>query len=131
MQQMAEQLLTVGRIHTVIKIQDFIKLPGEEVKDSSKDFIEHIAELYAGPDCNAETDKEAVKQPQIKLNKVLMALQKLCLYEERQEDYNRDIITTLLRHERQLQNQQSQNTKQQSIAMYFSIADHSVATSYV
>ena len=40
----------------------------------SKDLIKHIVELYAGPDRDTETDKEAVKQPQIKLNKALMAL---------------------------------------------------------
>ena len=49
-------------------------------------------------------DEEVVKQPQIKLNEALDALQKLCLYEEQQEDCNKDIITTLLRHERRLQN---------------------------
>ena len=69
-----------------------------------EDLIKYIAELYAGPDRDAETDEEVVEQPQIKLNKALDALQKLCLYEEQQEDYNRDIITTLLRHEQQLQN---------------------------
>ena len=74
MQQMVEQLLAAGRIYAVINIWEFIKLPGEEVKDSSKDLIEHIVELYAGPNCDAETDKEAVKQPQIKLNKALVAL---------------------------------------------------------
>ena len=28
-----------------------------------EDLIKHIAELYAGPDCDAETDKEVVEQP--------------------------------------------------------------------
>ena len=41
-------------------IQDFIKLPDEEVKDSLEDLIESIAELYVGPDRNTETDKEVV-----------------------------------------------------------------------
>jgi hypothetical protein len=91
----------------VINIQDFIKLLGEEVEDLTEDLIKHIAELYAGPDRDAETDEEVVEQPQIKLNEVLNALQKLCLYKEQQEDCNRDIIMTLLRHKRRLQNQQS------------------------
>ena len=60
---MAEQLLAAGRIHAVINIQEFIKLPGEEVEDLSKDLIKHIVELYAGPNRDTETDKEAVKQP--------------------------------------------------------------------
>ena len=97
---MAKQLLTAGRIRAVINIRNFIKLPGEEVEDSSKDLIKHIAELYAGPDRDAETDKEVTEQPQIKLDKALVALQKLRLYKEQQSDSNRDIITTLLRHER-------------------------------
>ena len=42
-------------------IQDFIELLGKEVKDSMEDLIEHIAELYVGPDCDAETDEEVVK----------------------------------------------------------------------
>ena len=60
---MAEQLLAAGRIHAVINIREFIKLPGEEVEDLSEDLIKHIVELYAGPDRDAETDKEAIKQP--------------------------------------------------------------------
>ena len=71
---MAEELQAAGRICAVANIQDFIELPGEEVKDSIEDLIKHIAELYAGPDRNAETDEEVIKQPQIKLNKALDAL---------------------------------------------------------
>ena len=63
MQQMAEQLLAAGRIHAVINIWEFIKLPGEKVEDSSEDLIKHVVELYAGPDRDAETDEEAVEQP--------------------------------------------------------------------
>ena len=99
---MVEQLLIAGRIYAVMNIWEFIKLPGEEVEDSSKDLIEHIVELYAGPDRDAEIDKEAVEQPQIKLNEALVALQKLRLYKEQQSDSNRDVITTLLRHERRI-----------------------------
>jgi hypothetical protein len=44
------------------------------VEDSTEDLIKHIAELYAGPNRDAETDKEVVKQPQIKLNEALDAL---------------------------------------------------------
>ena len=97
---MAEQLLTAGRIRAIINIQNFIKLPGEEVEDSSEDLIKHIAELYTGPNRDAETDKEVIKQPQIKLNEALMALQKLYLYKEQQSNSNRDVVTTLSRHER-------------------------------
>jgi len=129
MQQMAEQLLAAGRIRAVINIRNFIELPGEEVEDSLEDLIKHVAELYAGPDRDAETDEEVIKQPQIKLDKALVALQKLCLYKEQQSDSNRDVITTLSRHERRIQGRRPQNTKQQSIAMYFSIADRSVTTS--
>ena len=60
---MAEQLLIVGRIRAVINIYNFIKLPGKEVEDSSEDLIEHVAELYVGPDRDMETDKEVIKQP--------------------------------------------------------------------
>ena len=97
---MAEQLLAAGRIHAVINIWEFIKLPGEKVEDSSEDLIKHVVELYAGPDRDAETDEEAVEQPQIKLDEALVALQRLRLYEEQQSDSDRDVITTLLRHER-------------------------------
>jgi hypothetical protein len=71
---MAEELQAAGRIRAVMNIQDFIKLLGEEVEDSTEDLIKHIAELYAGPDRDIEIDKEVVKQPQIKLNKALNAL---------------------------------------------------------
>ena len=129
MQQMAEQLLAAGRIHAVMNIREFIELPGEEVEDSSEDLIEHVVELYAGPDRDAETDEEAVEQPQIKLNKALVALQRLRLYEEQQSDSDRDVITTLLRHERRIQGRRPQNTKQPSIATYFSVADRSITSS--
>ena len=39
-----------------------------------EDLIKHIAELYIGPNCDIEIDKEVIKQPQIKLNKALNAL---------------------------------------------------------
>ena len=99
---MAEQLHTAGRVRDVTNIHDFIELPGEEVEDSTEDLIEHVAELYAGPDCDAETDEDESKQPQIKLNKALQALQKLRLYKEQQEDGKRDLITSLIRHERRI-----------------------------
>ena len=128
MQQMAEQLLAAGRIYAIMNIREFIELPGEEVEDSSEDLIEHIVELYAGPDRDAETDEEAIEQPQIKLDEALIALQKLRLYEEQQSDSDRDVITTLSRHERRIQGRRPQNTKQQSIAMYFSVADRSITS---
>ena len=126
---MAEQLLVAGRIHAVMNIREFIELPGEEVEDSSEDLIEHVVELYAGPDRDAETDEEAVEQPQIKLDEALVALQRLRLYEEQQSDSDRDVITTLSRHERRIQGRRPQNTKQQSIATYFSVADRSITSS--
>ena len=58
---MVEELQAAGRIHTVINIQDFIKLPGEEVEDSIEDLIKYIAELYAGPDRDTKTDEEVIK----------------------------------------------------------------------
>ena len=39
-----------------------------------EDLIKYIAELYAGPDRDAEIDEEVVKQPQIKLDEALNAL---------------------------------------------------------
>ena len=45
----------------MINIQDFIELPGEEVEDLTEDLIKHIAELYAGPNCDVEIDKEVVE----------------------------------------------------------------------
>ena len=81
-QEMAEQLRAAGRICELINIQDFIHLPGEDVVDSTEDLIEHVAELYAGPDRDAETDEEDSQQPRIKLDEAIEALQKLRLYEE-------------------------------------------------
>ena len=83
-----------------MNIQNFINLLGEEVEDSTEDLIEHVAELYAGPDRDAETDEEDTQQPQIKLNEALEALRTLRLYEEQQEDGDREVIVTLLRHDR-------------------------------
>jgi hypothetical protein len=122
-QQLAEQLHTAGRIRAVVDIWNFIKLPGKEVEDSPEDLIKSIAELYAGPDRDMETDKEVIDQPQIKLDEALAALQKLRLYEEQQSNSERDVITALLRHERRIQGRRSQKTKQQLIATYFSIAN--------
>jgi hypothetical protein len=55
---MAEQLHAAGRFYNVTNIRNFIKLLGEEVEDLAKDLIKHVAELYAGPDRDAETDKD-------------------------------------------------------------------------
>ena len=45
----------------MINIQEIIKLLGKKVEDSLKDLIKYIVELYIQPNCNAETDKEAIK----------------------------------------------------------------------
>ena len=71
MQQIAEQLRTAGRVRDVTNIRNFIKLPGEEVEDSAEDLIKYIAELYAGPDRDAETDEDDFTQPQVKVNEAL------------------------------------------------------------
>ena len=63
MEQMVEQLKAAGRIRDVMNIQDFIKLLGKEVEDSLEYLIEHVAELYVGPDRDMETDKEVIEQP--------------------------------------------------------------------
>ena len=44
------------------------------MEDLTEDLIKHIVELYVGPNCDIEIDKEVIKQPQIKLNKALNAL---------------------------------------------------------
>ena len=63
LEQMTEQLRTAGRICNVINIHNFIELPGEEVGDSTKDLIEHVAELYAEPNRDAEIDEDESEQP--------------------------------------------------------------------
>ena len=60
---MAEQLRAAGRVRDITNIRNFIKLPGEEVEDSAEDLIEHVAELYARPDRDAETDEDDFAQP--------------------------------------------------------------------
>ena len=55
---MVEQLHMAGRVCNVINIRDFIELPGKEVEDSTEDLIEHIVELYIGPDRNIEIDED-------------------------------------------------------------------------
>ena len=60
MQQIVEQLYIAGRIRAVMNIWNFIKLPGEEVEDLVEDLIKHVAELYAGPDRDIETDEEVI-----------------------------------------------------------------------
>jgi hypothetical protein len=59
MQQMVERLHTAGKIRDVTNIRDFIELPDEEVEDSAEDLIGQVAELYAGPNRDAETDKDS------------------------------------------------------------------------
>ena len=52
-----------GRVRNVINIYNFIKLLGEEVEDLTKDLIEYVAKLYAGPDRDTETDEDESEQP--------------------------------------------------------------------
>ena len=58
LEKIVEQLYTAGRVHDIINIRNFIELPGEEVEDLTEDLIKHIAELYTGPDRDAETDED-------------------------------------------------------------------------
>jgi hypothetical protein len=55
---MVEQLYTIGRFYNVMNICNVIKLLGKEVEDLAEDLVKHVAELYAGPDRDAETDKD-------------------------------------------------------------------------
>ena len=126
---MAKQLQAAGRIREVMNIQNFINLPGKEVEDSTEDLIEHVVKLYAGPNRDAETDEEDTQQPQIKLNEALEALRTLRLYEEQQEDGDREVIVTLLRHDRRIQGRRLQNTKQVAITTFFSRASHPITAS--
>ena len=130
-QQIAEQLHAAGRFHNVINIRNFIKLSGEEVEDLAKDLIKHVAELYAGPDRDAETDEDDFIQPQIKVDEALQALQKLRLYEEQQEDGDTDLVTALTRHDRRIRGRRIRNTKQNSITAYFGIANCSILPSSI
>ena len=68
-----------------------------------------MAELYAGPDRDAEKNEEDSQQSRIRLNEAIEALQKLRLYKEQQEDGEREVIITLLRHERQIQGRRQLN----------------------
>ena len=97
--------------------------------DSTEDLIKHIAELYARLNRDIETDEVDSQQLRIKLDEALEALQKLCLYEEQQEDGKREVITTLLRHERRIQGRRLRNTKQTTIKSFFGGADRSILTS--
>ena len=58
---MVKQLYIVGKVYNVTNIYNFIKLLSEEVEDLTEDFIKYIAELYIGPDRDAETDKDKSK----------------------------------------------------------------------
>jgi len=69
------------------------------------------------------------RTPRIKLDEAIEALQKLRLYEEQQEDGEREVITTLLRHERRIQGRLLQNTKQMTIKSFFGGGDRSILTS--
>ena len=62
-EQMVEQLKAVGKIRDIINIRNFIKLPGEKVKDLSGNLIKHVVELYIRPNRDTEIDGEVVKQP--------------------------------------------------------------------
>ena len=63
LERMTKQFRTAGRIRDAINIRNFIKPPGNEVEDSTMDFIEHVAELCAGPNRDTEIDKDESKQP--------------------------------------------------------------------
>jgi len=60
---MVKQLHTAGRVRNVINIRNFIELLGKEVEDLTKDLIKEVVELYAGPDCDIETNKDGSEQP--------------------------------------------------------------------
>ena len=89
--------------------------------------IEHVAELYAEPDRDAEIDKEDSQQPRIKLDKAIEALQKLRLYKEQQEDGKRGYYNSI-KARASIQEQQPQNTKQTTIKSFFGGADRSILT---
>ena len=81
-------------------ISSLLNLPEEEVKDTSKDFDNHIIALCSSVD-EQESDDEAVEVlPQIPPWRVLCLLQSVKLGEMQSDDCNTEYIRWVERYEK-------------------------------
>ena len=81
--------------------------------------MDQVIESYSQDERDHETDEDEVDTTAVKLSDALEALATLRLYEEQQENGNRDLICQLNRLERSIKAREPQSLQQRTITSYF------------
>lgn len=103
-------------------LKSFLNPETEAVNDVDKDIFKQIVEAHTEGDCKPESGNEmssAAPIALVSLSEALVGLAMLRLYEEQQEDRNRNIIRSLNRLERELLGKQANQGTQTQIDSYF------------
>jgi DDE superfamily endonuclease/Tc5 transposase DNA-binding domain len=114
-----QALAELGRIKEAMPVQSFLDLDGEQVDDPEEDIFEQILDAHADGDCEPEPGDEAPPVPPVSVSEALAGLATLRLYEEQQENGNRDLIRTLNWQERELKGRRANQGTQKQIDSYF------------
>ena len=97
------QLEQIGRIQTLMNINDFINSINETIEDKLKNIVEHVGAQFQS-EKNAESDEKNIEQWKIKISESFTASQQLHLYKKQQNKSDSDFLILLNKYEQQIQN---------------------------
>ena len=103
-----------NRISTSMAIGQFLNPQEENVDDGIEVIVDEIAKAYSIGNRTHETDEEDVIVPKVGYSEAIQALQKLCLYEEQNDNGDSEWISRINRHKRVMRARGFQGLKQSS-----------------
>ena len=110
-----------NHITEAMKIDHFLDLVDEVVEDNEEEIFEQILDSYSHPliERDHETDEEQEMMAKVSSAEAITALNRLCLYEEQQDNGNSEVLRCLTRYRRDIRGRGTQELQQQSIQTYF------------
>jgi hypothetical protein len=110
--QLLEQLEQSKTISKAMSIEYMLNPEGEGVEDSQGEVLDQVIDLY----CQAVEPEPEIARPEVNISEmeVMVMLERLQLYEERQEDHNPRIMMELSKYERQVRLRMASKRQKQS-----------------
>lgn len=107
-------------IREVMDINQFLNPDDENIEDSLEELDALLLAKY-GPEVEAESDEEEEILPRIRHEEAIVALQRLRLYAEQQDNSRQGLFQALNLEERDIKARQLKEVSQSDIRRYFSI----------
>ena len=117
MSDQIDDLVRCNRIARAMAIDQFLNPITEVVEDNDDDVVNVITDAYSTGERAYESDEDDVLEHKISANEAIQALHTLQLYEEQQNEGNRNFLTCIKKHEKLMYSRRV--LKQTSITSYF------------